>query len=61
LVEDAEKNTTIDLQIVKSDDSPNTMSVYVLNQYQKAIAFFSAPIGGPPKFKYDPSVTFKKD
>lgn len=61
MVEDSEKNTTIDLQIVKSDGSPNAMSVYVLNQYRKAIAFFSAPIGGPPKFKYDPSITFKKN
>jgi hypothetical protein len=55
-----EKNTTIDLQILKKDASANTMSMSVTNQYNQAIAFFSVPIGGPPKFKYDPSIEFKK-
>ena len=55
-----EKNTTIDLQVFKKDATANTMSMYVVNQYQKAVAFFSVPIGGPPKFKYDPSIIFKK-
>lgn len=59
-ITDAEKNTTLDLQIFKADASLNTMSVYVTNQYNKAVAFFSVPIGGPPKFKYDPSIEFKK-
>lgn len=60
LIVDEEKNTTIDLQIFKKDASANTVSMYVVNQYQKAVAFFSVPIGGPPKFKYDPTVILKK-
>jgi len=59
-ITDAEKNTTIDLQIFKADATINTMSMYVTNQYNKTVAFFSVPIGGPPKFKYDPSFEFKK-
>lgn len=57
---DEEKNTTIDLQVFKGDATANTMSMYVVNQYNKAVAFFSVPIGGPPKFKYDPTVVLKK-
>jgi hypothetical protein len=59
-ITEMEKNTTIDIQFIKLDASINTVSVYVTNQYNQAIAFFSVPIGGPPKFKYDPSVEFKK-
>ena len=60
LIVDEEKNTTIDLQLFKKDATANTLSLYVVNQYNKAVAFFSVPIGGPPKFKYDPTVVLKK-
>jgi len=59
-IEEIEKNTTIDIQMHTKDSNPNTLSIYVLNQYDKAVAFFSVPIGGPPRFKYDPTVVFKK-
>lgn len=59
-ITEEEKNTTLDLQIFKADASLNTMSVYATNQYGKAVAFFSVPIGGPPKFKYSPAIEYKK-
>ena len=59
-ITDAEKNTTIDIQVFKADATNNTMSVYVVNQFEKAVAFFSVPIGGPPKFKYNAAIEFKK-
>jgi hypothetical protein len=59
-IKDSEKNTTLDLQIFKKDDAQNSVSVYVTNQYNQAVAFFSVPIGGPPKFKYDPIIGIKK-
>ncbi|MEQ9423631.1 MAG: hypothetical protein RJQ09_04380 [Cyclobacteriaceae bacterium] len=51
-ISEEERNTTIDLQILKSKNSRNDMVLYVKNQYGEAIPFFTVPIGGPPKFKY---------
>jgi len=50
-----EKNSTFDIQFIKP--STNTMNnnngvVYIKNQYDEALPFFTAPIGGPPKYKY---------
>lgn len=52
LISDEEKNTSMDVQIVKRRTSRNDMVCYLTNQYDEAVAFFSSPIGGPPKFKY---------
>lgn len=57
---DAERNTTMDIQIVKKGASRNDMVCYVTNQYDEAVAFFSVPVGGPPKFKYQVNVNYKK-
>lgn len=57
---DEEKNTTVDLQIVKSRTSRNDMVCFVTNQYDAAIPFFSVPIGGPPKFKYKVNVRYTR-
>ena len=51
-----EKNTTMDIQIVKRGTSRNDMVCYITNQYDEAMAFFSVPVGGPPKFKYKVNV-----
>jgi len=59
LIEDEEKNTTVDLQIVKALTSRNDMVCYITNQYDEAIAFFSVPVGGPPKYKYNVNVRYK--
>ena len=56
---DAEKNTTLDIQIQKSKEGENAMSLFITNQYDEAIPFFAIPIGGPPKYKYDLKLTIK--
>jgi len=60
-IDDEEKNTTVDLQIVKGRTSRNDMVCYITNQYEEAIAFFSVPVGGPPKFKYKVDVRYKSE
>ncbi|MEP1033153.1 hypothetical protein [Ekhidna sp.] len=59
MIEEEEKNTSMDLQIVKRRTSRNDMVCYVTNQYGEAVAFFSSPIGGPPKYKYKVNVKYK--
>jgi len=53
---DDEKNTSLDLQLIKSK-SPvirnNNVVVYVRNQYNELLPFFVIPLGGVPKYKYN--------
>lgn len=58
-ISEDEKNTSMDYQIVKGKTSRNDMVCYLTNQYGDAVAFFSSPIGGPPKFKYKVNVNYK--
>ena len=60
-IQDAERNTSMDLQIVKRSGSKNDMVVYITNQYDQAIPFFAIPIGGPPKFKYNVKMSYSKE
>lgn len=53
-VTDEEKNSSIDIQIVKKKAFNNNIVFYVTNQYNEALPFFGVPIGGPPKFKFSP-------
>lgn len=49
-----EKNTSLDIQFVKNRNIPiknNNVVIYVTNQYGVMMPFFTAPIGGIPKFK----------
>lgn len=46
-----EKGASIDIQIIKMKDKNNNNVVFkVTNQYDEALRFYSAPIGGIPKF-----------
>jgi len=54
-----EKNTTIDLQILKKTSEPNNIVVYITNQYNEPVPFYAVPIGGPPKYKYKMSLNVK--
>jgi hypothetical protein len=56
---DSEKNTTLDIQFQKIKEGENALSFYITNQYDEAIPFFTIPIGGPPKYKYDLKVNIK--
>jgi len=60
-IDEGEKNTSIDFQLIKKTDSYNDMVIYFLNQYNEAVPFFSTPIGGVPKYKYKIDVNYKFD
>lgn len=51
-----EKNTSLDIQMIKRK-SPvvknNNVVIYVQNQYGELLPFFTIPIGGVPKYKYN--------
>jgi hypothetical protein len=51
-----EKNTSLDIQFIKRK-SPivknNNVVINVRNQYGELLRFYTAPIGGVPKYKYD--------
>lgn len=57
-----EKNTTFDLQFVKPKSAPvrnNNCVVYITNQYNEMLPFYTSPIGGIPKYKYKMKITRK--
>ena len=56
-----EQNTTIDIQILKHGRVNNDMVFYLRNQYDKAIPFFTIPIGGAPKYRYKVNLSYIKD
>lgn len=57
-----EKNSSIDIQFIKKKSPPivknNNVVIYVKNQYDRNLEFFTSPIGGVPKYKY--SIGVKK-
>lgn len=55
----AEHNTSLDIQLLKKTTKPNDMVMYLTNQYNEAIPFFSVPIGGVPRYKYKVDVQYK--
>lgn len=58
---DEEKNTSLDFQLIKTKAVRNNNVVFrVTNQYGKAMPFYSAPIGGVPKYKYSIGVKYLK-
>ncbi len=60
IITEEEKNTTIDIQIIKQGRTNNDMVFYLRNQYDRAIPFFTLPIGGPPKYKYKVNLSYSK-
>ncbi len=53
---DEEINTSLDIQFIKKKNPPtvrnNNVVIYVKNQYNRNLEFFTSPIGGVPKYKY---------
>jgi len=48
----SEKNTSLDVQFVKQNDSKNNnIVVNITNQYDESMPFYTSPIGGVPKYK----------
>ncbi|MCT4581624.1 MAG: hypothetical protein N4A35_09425 [Flavobacteriales bacterium] len=60
-IDEGEKNTSIDFQLIKKTEDYNDMVIFFLNQYEEAVPFFSTPIGGVPKYKYKIDVNYKFD
>jgi hypothetical protein len=56
-IQDAEKNKSLDIQILKSSDAVNDMVFYVTNQYNIPVPFFTVPLGGMPKYQYMIKIT----
>ncbi|WP_075590318.1 hypothetical protein [Labilibacter marinus] len=55
VVHPTEKNTSYDIQIIKSKSAKiksNNVVIYLENQYGELIEFYSVPIGGIPKYRY---------
>ena len=59
-IQDEEKESSFDFQSVKSKKPVirnNNVVVNVRNQYGETLPFYTIPIGGVPKYEYDPSIT----
>ncbi len=57
-----EKNTSLDIQMIKFKNKPvknNNVVINVRNQYGVSLPFYTSPIGGIPKYKY--SIGAKQD
>jgi len=62
LIEEIEKNTSLDIQLIKINPiKDNNVVFYITNQYGKLLPFFTSPIGGVKKFKYEIGVKPHKE
>lgn len=60
-ISDQEKNTSLDIQIIKLQNIPdNNVVFYITNQYGNLLPFYTSPIGGIPKYKYEIGVRPQK-
>jgi hypothetical protein len=51
-----EHNTSLDIQLVKHANKyvkNNNIAFYITNQYGESLPFYTVPIGGIPKFRYN--------
>jgi hypothetical protein len=56
-----ELNTSMDIQFIKKKEvKNNNIVVYITNQYNEAIRFYTLPIGGVPRYKYKIDATKTK-
>ncbi len=54
-VHPSEKNTSYDIQLIKKKTAHiknNNVVIFLKNQYDELMPFYSVPIGGIPKYKY---------
>lgn len=55
-IDEGERGTSWDIQMIKSKAKPlknNNVVFYLENQYGELLPFYSVPIGGVPKYKYN--------
>lgn len=60
-ITEEERNSTIDIQIIKQGKVNNNMVFFLRNQYNEAIRFYGIPIGGPPRYKYIVNLDYYSD
>ena len=61
VITDEEVNTSLDIQFIKRQPvHNNNIVVYLTNQYGQALAFYTVPIGGVPKYKSKLTATRKE-
>ena len=61
-ISESEKSTSLDIQFIKNKKElikNNNVVIYITNQYGEFLPFYTAPIGGIPKFKYSIGVEKK--
>lgn len=55
IISDEEKNTSLDIQMIKKQSGTirsNNVVIYLENQFGELMPFYSVPIGGIPKYKF---------
>lgn len=60
LINKNEKNTSLDIQMIKEQSGSiksNNVVIYLENQFGELMPFYSVPIGGIPKYKYSIGMT----
>lgn len=57
-----EINTSLDIQFVKSKNvKDNNIVVFITNQFNETMAFYTSPIGGVPKYTYRIGVKMEEE
>jgi hypothetical protein len=56
-----ESNSTIDIQMVNNGMRNNNVVIYITNEYNTPLPFYTIPIGGPPKYKYKATITYTEE
>ncbi len=62
-ISDEEKNTSLDIQMIKNKRShirSNNVVIFLENQYGEMLPFYSVPLGGIPRYKYSIGVKPKQ-
>lgn len=57
-ITEEERNSTVEIQIIKQGKVNNNMVFFLRNQYDEAVQFYAIPIGGPPRYKYIVNVEY---
>jgi hypothetical protein len=57
-IDPEEKNSSIDIQVINNGMINNNIVIFITNQLNSPIPFYTIPIGGPPKYKYKVSLEY---
>ena len=60
-VESKERNTSYDINLLDAASFNNDMTIFVTNQYDETLPFFTKPINGVPKYTYSVGVKYQRN